>query len=590
MNQNIHSRLARTAMCGAIALALAACGGGGAGGQGTSGNPSQSGTDVTPGSTDTPSGSQTQPVTMTISQTEVTIGGAVTVTATVKNAAGSPVSGAVVTFQSSDLTKALLNPAIGTATTDANGVASITVEGIAAGQVNINASVDVSGTRQAGSVALGVGGTESRNVSFVGASSQTLTISGTGGPATSELTFKVLNQAGVPIKGAQVTFAPSVTTGGLNVAPLTATSGDDGSVKTVVTAGTIPTPVRVAATVTINGSTTTVQSSQLSISSGLPSQNFFSLSVETFNIDGCDFDGSKTKVNARMGDQFGNPVPDGTTVNFISEGGRIGASSVGSCQTANGVCSVDLESQEFRPHDCRVSIMAYAAGQESFVDTNSNGIYNPGEPFTDLADAFLKVQPGFLTHGYGPADRVFTSAFDSSTDVTRFDLTDPAVFSAVQNPLDTRQADRLIRFVNTGQTTPVADGVWGQAHVRGYGEVVFSARSGELVMESGAPSFAGCGATPTSTSFVFRLVDRNGNPFAAGSTVAAEGVGAAVNRVLPAAVPSTSAYGGTYHTIQLSSDVSHCAGGASAGAPGVVYVTYTPVGGVGYVVPITVNY
>jgi hypothetical protein len=535
------------------------------------------------------SGSTTtqQPLVLTLSQPTVTVGGSVKVTATVKTSTAQPAAGVIVTFQSSDPAKATLNPAVGTAVTDAAGLASITVEGLTAGQVNITATADVSGTRQAASVELGVGGLESRIISFVGASSSTMTIAGTGGTATSELTFDVKNQNGAPIQGVVVTFAPSVTTGGLKVSPLQGVTDAVGKVVTVVTAGTVPTPVRVTATVTLNGATTSTQSSQLSVSSGLPTQNFFSLSVGTFNIDGCDFDGTKTPINARLGDQFGNPVPDGTTVNFITEGGRIGASSIGSCQTKNGVCSVDLESQNFRSFDCRVSISAYAVGQESFIDTNQNGIYDSGEPFTDLADVFLKVQPGFLKNGYVPSAPVFTSAsFDVNAEVTAQNTFDPTA-----NPLDTREADRLIRFTNTGQTVPASDGVWGQAHVRGSAEVVFSARNGTAVLTGTAPSLAGCTqAAASSTTLRVRLVDRNGNPFAAGSTITAEGTGVSVKSVIPAAVPVSTQYGGTVHGISLESSTERCAGGTAAGVAGSVRVTVTPVNGVAFVTSYSVGY
>ncbi len=535
------------------------------------------------------SGSSTtqQPLVLTLAQPTVTVGGSVKVTAAVKTSTAQPAAGVTVTFQSSDPAKATLNPAVGTAVTDAAGLASITVEGLTAGQVNITATVDVSGVRQTASVELGVGGLESRIISFVGASSSTMTIAGTGGTATSELTFDVKNQNGAPIQGVVVTFAPSVTTGGLKVSPLQGVTDAAGKVVTVVTAGTVPTPVRVTATVTLNGATTSTQSSQLSVSSGLPTQNFFSLSVGTFNIDGCDVDGTKTPINARLGDQFGNPVPDGTTVNFITEGGRIGASSIGSCQTKNGVCSVDLESQNFRSFDCRVSISAYAVGQESFIDTNQNGVYDSGEPFADLADVFLKVQPGFLKNGYAFSAPVFTSAnFDEDTEVTKQNN-----FDATANPLDTREADRLIRFTNTGQTTPISDGVWGQAHVRGGAEVVFSARNGTAVLTGTAPSLAGCiqGAASSTTLFV-RLVDRNGNPFAAGSTITAEGTGVTIKSVIPAAVPISTQYGGTLHGISLESSAERCTGGTAAGVSGSVRVTVTPVGGVPFTRAYSVGY
>lgn len=564
----------------AIAVLLVACG---------SSSDDSGGGVILPAGTGAPIGEPNlglnQQLTMTIAESEVQVGNATAVKATVKSNTGKPIPGLTVVFQSSDTSKVRLNPSVGTAVTDQNGDATIAIEAIAVGQVNITAAVDVDGSRQTGAVAVGVGGSESRSLLFESASKSTLTIAGTGGPATSELVFKVQNQLGAPIVGALVTFAPTVTTGGLRVAPLSAVSQADGSVRTIVTAGNVPTPVRVTASVTVGNATTSVQSSQLSISSGLPSQKFFSLSAETLNIDGCDFDGSKSAIVARVGDQFGNPVPDGTTVNFITEGGRIGASGAGSCSIINGACKVDLESQEFRPHDCRVTLLAYAAGQEAFVDTNSNGAFDNAEPFQDLADAFLKVQPSALAGGFGAGAPVFTPGFDAATGVN-FSST----FSAPPNPLDPRESDRLIRFTDSGQSAPVADGVWGLAHVRDAMEIVFSARSGTMIVETPLQSFAGCGQAIQARSMVVRLVDRNGNPFAYGSKIAADATGGSVVKVFPDTVLNTTAHGGTYHSIIVNSDPARCIGGSSVGVPGNLAISVTPVGSGGFVRNIPIQY
>lgn len=50
-----------------------------------------------------------------------------------------------------------------------------------------------------------------------------------------------------------------------------------------------------------------------------------------------------------------------------------------------------------QPYGARSSILAYAVGEESFVDVNGNDEYDYGEPFDDLAEAFLdKNEDGVL--------------------------------------------------------------------------------------------------------------------------------------------------------------------------------------------------
>ena len=105
-------------------------------------------------------------------------------------------------------------------------------------------------------------------------------------------------------------------------------------------------------------------------------------------IEGQEFDGITTEITIRAADRFNNPVPDGTAVNFRTEGGSI----PGSCTTQNGACSVTLTSQDSRPDDGRATVLATAIGEETFSDTSpSNGRFDEGEfnPNDDLPEAFV---------------------------------------------------------------------------------------------------------------------------------------------------------------------------------------------------------
>jgi hypothetical protein len=88
-----------------------------------------------------------------------------------------------------------------------------------------------------------------------------------------------------------------------------------------LSSGTVPTPVWVVATV--HGTTLSTQSNTLTITTGLPTQDFFSLSIQTSNIEGWDYDGITSALMIIASDRLGNPVPDGTAVNFITEGAQI---------------------------------------------------------------------------------------------------------------------------------------------------------------------------------------------------------------------------------------------------------------------------
>jgi hypothetical protein len=137
-------------------------------------------------------------------------------------------------------------------------------------------------------------------------------------------------------------------------------------------------------------------SSSLAITTGIPDSNSLSISTEILNIEGNNFDGETTTITARAADRYNNPVLDGTAINFITEGGVIGSTEeglpAGACFTTNGSCSVVLSSQEPRPSDGNVTVLAYAVGEESFEDNNANGRHDDGEFAFHVAEPFVDAE------------------------------------------------------------------------------------------------------------------------------------------------------------------------------------------------------
>jgi hypothetical protein len=257
------------------------------------------------------------------------------------------------------------------------------------------------------------------SITYVSATPTNLALKGTGGIGKSEVStvvFKVLDSSGAVRPNTTVDFVPNTTVGGITLSSESASSGSDGTVSTQVLSGIIATPVRVTATV--RGTTISTQSEQLVISTGLPSQDGFSISIANLSPESWNVDGVTTAVTARLSDHFHNPVPDGTTVYFTTSGGSI----TPSCTTTGGACSVTWTSQNPRPRmpnakkDGRAVILAYAIGEEAFVDLNGNGLADPGE-FTDTTGAFRDDNengiwdsateppiPFFNATGFEPAD------------------------------------------------------------------------------------------------------------------------------------------------------------------------------------------
>jgi hypothetical protein len=127
------------------------------------------------------------------------------------------------------------------------------------------------------------------------------------------------------------------------------------------------------------------------VSNGVPSQRSMSIAVETYNLD-WSLDGDTTTVSVRVTDTAGNPVPAGTLVQFSTEGGQIQTSCAltGLSESGNAIsaCSVTFATQNVRPADGLVSIVAWMEGQEAFIDVDGNGRYDASEPFFDTGRLF----------------------------------------------------------------------------------------------------------------------------------------------------------------------------------------------------------
>ena len=394
---------------------LAACGGGSGGGC-TTIDPNRDSS--LPGCGTSTGGGSTGKAALTLSITDssgaalttIPAGGSATLSAVLKDANNAAVPNTLVTFTSTDK-NAVLSSAGGAIVSDGNGKATLQLSpgaATTAGSYVVTASASIAGAAVSASANYAVGSpptASATQLTFVSAQPQNIALKGTGGAGrqeTASVTFKVLDSAGNPVAGQQVSFALNTTAGGLTLTPASAVSGSTGLVTTTVAAGTVNTPVRVTAT--LNGNIS-VPSDQLVVSTGVPDQNSFSLSAVIRNVEGGQFNGctapTGSNVTARLADHFHNPAPDGTAVSFTAEGGSIDASCLtglvqttqpdGSVVTSKGTpgeCTVRYCAGNPRPADGRVTILAYALGEESFTDTNGNNRYDAGEPFTDLGEAF----------------------------------------------------------------------------------------------------------------------------------------------------------------------------------------------------------
>ncbi len=427
---------------------------------------------------------------------------------------------------------------VATATYTDNGCAgSDTVTASAQGAASLSAVISVAAPTAA-------------NLQYQTAVPQTIYLKGTGLVEVATVTFKLVDATGVPVAGRDITLDLDTRTGGIKLdggdTPVTKKTAADGTVSVTVTAGSNPTPVFVKAQLV--GGTLTSQSNRLTITTGLPTQDSFSLSVGVHNIEGWNYDGTTTTVRVIASDRLGNPVPDGTVINFISEGAQVNPSN---CTAKDGSCSVTFVSSERRPTSDteptgrvtagRVTLLAYTLGEESFVDLNGDNLYQTGEPFSDLGDVFVDYNENGVFDGAAPSSEQYV----------------PYGASGACAGIGT-----LGEYGNAVFKPNSCDGKWGRAHVRRHTIMVLS---GSAATISRASFPMTCSAAKTQT-FGFKLYDVNGNPMPAGTSLSvannlvkfleagkSEPTSATVTLVNPTVLDSISA-GGTSHSFFVTID------------------------------------
>jgi len=97
-------------------------------------------------------------------------------------------------------------------------------------------------------------------------------------------------------------------------------------------------------------------------------------------------------VSLFSNDRFGNAVPEGTAISFVANG----ASVVNPFTTdINGQASATLLSEQVIPPSGVVTVLAFTLGEESFLDNNGNGAFDPGDTLLtdDIPEPYVDVRP-----------------------------------------------------------------------------------------------------------------------------------------------------------------------------------------------------
>lgn len=359
----------------------------------------------------------------------------------------------------------------------------------AGGNPTDSLQASVTGTASTSPLTIPLSSPAVSSVTFVSATPEKIFLKGSGFVEQSIVAFRVVDGSGNGVPGQSVSMVATTYTGGLTLdgldTPIVKNTDSNGNVTVLVNSGTVPTPVRVRATTQITAtSSISTSSSALSISVGLPTQSAFSLSQRTLNIEGFDLDGTTNTYTIIASDRMSNPVPDGTSINFVAEGGQITTSSQ-IALSAQGIASatVNYVSASPKPADGRITVVAYALGEESFVDTNGNNVFDSGESFQDLGDVF--VSRTFIASGaFDPNDQRIPQTLSRP----------PATCVNVSTATPAGAQLALSQFVPSAPTDAVGsrcDGDWGQAIVRRAAETVLSTSSSDPVWGNFVPALNG---------------------------------------------------------------------------------------------------
>lgn len=427
-----------------------------------------------------------------------------------------------------------------------------------------------------------------------------ITYPGTGRTEQADIVFQLFDSNNNPFANQTIKFSTTAEGAGAVVTPTQANTDSNGQVFVTIKAGRTPTPIRVLAeAIDSNGNSYNPKiqatSDQLAVSTGLPDQYSFTAVPERQNIEAWRFAGEEVQITSFLSDHFNNPVPNGTVVNFIATHGQI--ESI--CQSENGRCAVTYTSTMRQPGEhhngtddrvdaiavdlsngmcdvgndndpsndttaaggvpCygvanvanntlgplqlygykkgRVGILAYAIGEETFVDANANGLFDAGEYYHDMSEAFLdwnedglycgRKEDGSAAEGAEPTVNPITPAADTVLDGSCWPGGDNDEFidfggnSVDDLDLSNNTFDKPDGKYN-GILCQSDDGSCNQnfVHVRQQFTLILSGDEPQFrVIRNGVDLNTIDLTIEPSYTFVVYVTDENGNPMPAGTSV-----------------------------------------------------------------------
>jgi hypothetical protein len=168
----------------------------------------------------------------------------------------------------------------------------------------------------------------------------------TSRPSEAPVSFKVVDNNGIGLKGVDVAFSlsgddPAAETP-VSLSTESATSSTGGEASTLVIAGSASTTVRVIATIQTGAGPESTESEAIAINSLIPTEAGFTLTSKNYLPDAQFTAGVLVPISAFATDRNGQNIRGNTIVNFTTDGGSITPECILSDQ---GTCTVTWRSQ-----------------------------------------------------------------------------------------------------------------------------------------------------------------------------------------------------------------------------------------------------
>ena len=309
---------------------------------------------------------------ITVGSNSLASGGQTPISLKVTDQAGTVLSGVLINLNSS------CGQIPEQVTSDSEGMVEAVFKAINLDTTLCSGNVRISATtgNSTQSTTVIVASAEATSIIYT-SSDVSLGIRGSGSSSTGQAEFTVYSGA-TTLANEQVRVSLEKSPFGLTFGPnrnqqsYVTTTDASGQVVVPIFPGTTPGPVEIEVSL-VDDPLINALSKNITVASSRVTQTGLSLSWEK-NVLDWSLDGDSSEINARMVDRNGNAVPDGTVINFTAEGGKV----TSSCATNDGLCSVTFSTQNPRPGDGRVSILAVAEGEKDYIDMNENNAWDEG--------------------------------------------------------------------------------------------------------------------------------------------------------------------------------------------------------------------